>query len=145
MVDLIRKDANANGGGELTDETQTIVGNKTFTGTVSATSVNNGLKQAFSVTSSTYDWAFGGTGGSNNSDRWQALVMLKVHSDATNASQYLISIQCYGAAGINVVFLSSSNPGGANALTITRLDANTIRFAGNGYQVVKRLHVIYQV
>lgn len=44
MVDLVRKNANANGNGELTDEAQTIAGDKTFSGntTFSGTGVFGG-------------------------------------------------------------------------------------------------------
>ena len=49
MVDLVRKNANANGSGELTDTTQTIAGDKTFSGNITASNV---AQTAFATTTS---------------------------------------------------------------------------------------------
>ena len=88
---------------------------------------------------------FGGTGGTNNSNQWMGLVAVQMHSDTTNASQYLYSMMAWGSANANFSFVSlhQANGGTNPACSPTRTSTTVISMNCNGVGAIKSINIIW--
>lgn len=133
-----------------------VVGNNTanFNGTVTATAfggAHNQLVQQEKLNLANVGggvgFDFGGTGGSTNSNQWMGLVAVQMHSDTTNAAQYLYSMMAHGTSGFGfqvLHFFKGTSPVATDPACSPTRSGTVISMNCNGVGAIKSISVIWQ-
>jgi len=141
MVDLVRKNANANGNGELTDEAQTIAGDKTFTGTaIQLGRAVSHLSEGF-ISSDVQTGALTGNGtyffkSVASAGASASTINLAIVTAATGVASFYVRAVCASASTSSVYHGIAYHNGTVgsihNAMTLVLGSAFTISIAWSG-------------